>query len=458
MFITFFCSVSYAGTLSDSTTVIINNINIVGNNKTRESVILRELLIKKGDTISIKDIAPLVKRSEENLFNTSLFNYITVNIYNETPKHANLFVLVEERWYLWPYIIFEHADRNLSAFLNNANWSRVNYGIMLVKNNFRGRREIVKIKTRFGYNEQLQFAYTVPNIGGSQRHGVSAELSYNRLHEVAYNLFNDKLIYYNNPDKYMQKYYSAYINYKYRPKYDTDHNLSAMIYQRIVDDTIITLNNNFFYNNNNFGRYFILSYTFNFDTRNYIHYPLTGKFFSLNISKTGLSILPGEPDGFWGTTIDYALYNKLHNRWYSGLNFKSKLTSKSQVPFSMQQSLGYTDYLRSYEYFVINGQHYGIAHAFLKYELMPERIVKIEKFKWNKFNKIPYSFYLNIFTDAGYVIDNYQDPNNNLANKLLISAGIGLDFITYYDQILRFEYSFSKYGVSRFYLHIGKVF
>ena len=58
----------------------------------------------------------------------------------------------------------------------------------------------------------------------------------------------------------------------------------------------------------------------------------------------------------------------------------------------------------------------------------------------HQFNRIPIEIYSNLFFDAGYVSDQsgtYKSYNNILVDKLMISAGIGIDFVTYYDKVFR---------------------
>ena len=48
------------------------------------------------------------------------------------------------------------------------------------------------------------------------------------------------------------------------------------------------------------------------------------------------------------------------------------------------------------------------------------------------------------FADMGYVNDKRYATANPLANNWLHSYGAGLDFVTYYDKVLRLEYSFNS--------------
>ena len=56
----------------------INKILIVGNNLTRNSIILRELRLKKGDVVSENYLAYILKKDQQKLFNLHLFNTATI--------------------------------------------------------------------------------------------------------------------------------------------------------------------------------------------------------------------------------------------------------------------------------------------------------------------------------------------------------------------------------------------
>src|SRR6188768_3718775 len=59
---------------ADTSDVIIGKITVIGNKITKDHIILRELAFQPGDTLSPADFDAKRKRSEENLYNTSLFN------------------------------------------------------------------------------------------------------------------------------------------------------------------------------------------------------------------------------------------------------------------------------------------------------------------------------------------------------------------------------------------------
>ena len=95
--------------------ILIDNITIVGNNITKEAIILRELTFKKGEVLSQKQIEEKIKQSKENLTNLSLFNFVDIKSVARNAK-ADIIIDVVERWYIWPYPILELSERNFNVW------------------------------------------------------------------------------------------------------------------------------------------------------------------------------------------------------------------------------------------------------------------------------------------------------------------------------------------------------
>jgi hypothetical protein len=124
------------------------------------------------------------------------------------------------------------------------------------------------------------------------------------------------------------------------------------------------------------------------------------------------------------------------------------------LPYFIQSGLGYGRYfVRGYEYYVVDGQKIGLLKANLKFALLPTRVLQINQLKSEKFSKLHYAFYMNLFTDAGYSEGKYKPDETTLSGKLLYSIGLGLDFVTYYDKVLRIEYSLNRLGESGIFVH-----
>ena len=159
--------------------ILIDNITIVGNNITKEAIILRELTFKKGEVLSQKQIEEKIKQSKENLTNLSLFNFVDIKSVARNTK-ADIIIDVVERWYIWPYPILELSERNFNVWWkefkksNYSDFSRLNYGVYLVWENFRGKNQLLKIKYRKGFKEHYLFRYEIPYFNKEKTIGISA--------------------------------------------------------------------------------------------------------------------------------------------------------------------------------------------------------------------------------------------------------------------------------------------
>jgi hypothetical protein len=88
--------------------VQVGRIVITGNRITKPAIILRELLFREGDTLPRPVLEAALRRSRENLLNTSLFNFVDMALQPDAgqPGVEHVIVHVAERWYLWPLPVF----------------------------------------------------------------------------------------------------------------------------------------------------------------------------------------------------------------------------------------------------------------------------------------------------------------------------------------------------------------
>ncbi|MBK9762160.1 MAG: hypothetical protein IPO87_02080 [Flavobacteriales bacterium] len=94
----------------------INSITLKGNRVTKERIIIRELVCAEGDTVSSEEMYERFERSRQNLMNTGLFNTVSVLPFYTGRYEVTVEVVVNERWYLWPSIIFDLADPNFNTW------------------------------------------------------------------------------------------------------------------------------------------------------------------------------------------------------------------------------------------------------------------------------------------------------------------------------------------------------
>jgi len=121
------------------------------------------------------------------------------------------------------------------------------------------------------------------------------------------------------------------------------------------------------------------------------------------------------------------------------------------------QTLGFDDYVRSYEFYVIDGRNYYLSKTAIKYALIKKRDLNIPYLKKKQFSKSHFSVYATIFSDLGYTKNNMQDENS-LVNSMLWGRGVSIDYVTYYDKMLRIEFSINGLGEKGVFLHFSSPF
>ena len=198
-----------------------------------------------------------------------------------------------------------------------------------------------------------------------------------------------------------------------------------------------------------------LQYQFEHEKRNSISYPTSG---SYHLAQIQLFDAWENPYQNIVLTAKKENHYQLKNNFMFGYSLKAKASLKDSLAYILNTALGFEDYLRSYEYYVIDGSHYAMAKTAFKYCLIPKKNLKVPFFKMEQFEKSYYSLYLSIFADMGVVYDKYTDTSNELNNEFLYSQGIGLDFVTYYDKLMRFEFSRNHLNQWGFFLHFSNPF
>ncbi|MEI6889640.1 MAG: POTRA domain-containing protein [Bacteroidales bacterium] len=439
--------------------VITGKIGISGNRITHRNVILRELKIKEGDTLQKAHMPQILNHARENIFNTRLFNFVTLDtVIDSVTNRMNLNIEVIERWYVWPIPYFQLSDQNINAWLQTFNWSMLTYGVDFTLNNVRGRNETLKIITHFGFNQKYGFTYKIPYVNKKQTLGIifGADLDLNR--QVAVQTINNQPSYYNGTASYPKQLSFAFGDLLLRPNIYVIHTFRLAYSHYYLEDTLLHVPGfSLTYNNNQ--NFTSLWYQYKNDHRDVQFYPLRGWYFDVEFNHS-------MPYRFAHNTYIKSLfreYLQLRQRWYYAFSLLGKMSLEAQQPYYLQKGLGYNrEYVRGYEYYVVDGQHYLLCKNNFKFAILPERVEKINFINTPKFNTIPLALYANVFVDMGYVyayrqqaygLNNVCIPFNSLQNAFMLGYGLGLDFTTYYDVVIGVEGAMNLMGQAGVYIH-----
>jgi outer membrane protein assembly factor BamA len=445
-------------TITSSSTLMVGRITILGNKVTHDKIILRELVFWTGQRVSPGEVDTLVKRSEENLINTSLFNFASVVIRKAGIRCDSLEaeVRVVERWYIWPVPVFDLGDRNFNVWWETRDLSRLSYGLAINWQNFRGRKETLKATVRLGYDQLYAVDYYKPNTNPAQTVGLGFGAGYASNHEVSYISSGNKQQFYREESGPARQDIFGYVRLTYRKNIHNTHEFRLGYNKMFFSDSLLLKNPSYSPGQAEQPGYLSMNYIFKSDYRDYHPYPLTGYYFDVELGRQGMDALDGSGMGITYILSTFRSYWQMRPRWYAASGLNCKFSIPGAQPYFLTWALGYgRDFIRGYEYYVVDGQRFGIWKNEIKFALVPRQVREIGMLRSVKFSKIHYALYLNAYTDLGYARN--DDPSikegNDLQNQLLAGYGFGLDFVSYYDIVIRLEYSFNQMGENGIFLH-----
>lgn len=433
----------------NDTLLVIEAIHLAGNNVTHDYIIKREIEFAGNDTLSTKHLSRLLRESVRNLQNTSLFNFVDYKVLPGSSSHSRIieFVFIE-RWYLWPSPIFSLTSVNLNQWVQNPALHHTNYGLLVVKNNFRGRMERLSFLLQGGYSRSFEFSYFVPYINQSRTAGLNILLGYRQQNRTHYLTQNNQRLFFDPRNGAALSNYFGSVGVTLRRKIHVSQELFFRYDQYHFHDSLAVLNPRFLSQpQSDSPAFFSIQYKIKNDHRDEKFYPLEGYYLDFRMGRYGLGVF--SEDNVDLTTFETSLrkFWNIHPRWYFASGLNAKISAGKHQPYYLQQGLGFLgDIVRGYENMVIDGQHFWVAKTNLKYALIPYRVYQMPFLNNQKFSLIHYRIFMNLFVDAGFVYDELFQSGNPYSNTMLGGTGIGIDFVTYYDKVFRTEFSVSRHG------------
>ena len=201
----------------------IREIAISGNNKTKESVILRELPFQSGEIYNLSDLVKEFEIARKQLLNTSLFHEVVVALKKFEGNNIDILVAVKERWYLFPVPYIKFVDRNINQWIveQHAKLDRINYGLKILYNNVSGRNDKLNLYLINGYTKQVSLSYDRPYIDKTMKWGINSGFAIGRNREVNYNTIYDKQVFFKDTNNFVRTFFRAFGEATYRPAIKT---------------------------------------------------------------------------------------------------------------------------------------------------------------------------------------------------------------------------------------------
>lgn len=419
LYLLIWCKSPYAQVHIDSslTNKTINAILIHGNEKTKPSIILREMKHRVGNPMN----PILLEEDWKRILNLKLFHRVL--IFTESDgKHVRLHVQVTEQWYIFPYPIF---------FINERDWSKLSYGAGLMHLNFRGRAETLAGLFWLGYNPSVRLEYINPWIGGKHHLRIQTNLYYQKIRSKHY---EDEDVTENHLGlqwmlgKRFGYHTNVYFSLGYREVTFTPAELGLTLSAEGKDHLP------------NIG----LSLTW--DHRDLHEYPHAGWYVLLSAVKTGLPSLDANYLHYGCDARKYFALGKI-----STLAFRTTLhLSEGTVPVYDRIYLGYEERIRGHFFETSEGENRILLSAAFRVTLLPIRYYDLADHP--QLSNLKFGLSLGFFADTGTTW--FQDEKLN-RSMFRSGYGLGIHILLPYIHVLRLEVAFDEKGNEQFILDLG---
>lgn len=444
-------------TKAEGEKAFVKEVVISGNKKTKEFVIIREMGIGKGDSIPISNISSSMDRIKLNILNTKLFNDVQLNIKNWDDDGLELHVTVVEKFYVIPIPFVQLADRNLNEWWvdRGKDFTRIQYGATINWSNVRGRNETMSITASLGFAHLLDINYYMPNLSKNGKIGASFKVQMMQSKRMAYDTKDNKLVFLYE-DKFIKRGIEIAPRLILHRNLLVKHYIEAQYSYRWVHDDVSRLNKDYFLNGANKQSAISLEYGFDIDKRTLRAYPTSGYQIKGTLTNYGMGLQRQVNMTMLTVTGSKFFTLDKKSKHSTGHLLKVKGSYPHKQPYNIQSGLGYDqDFVRGYEYYVIDGQNFALLKNEYRYHLFTLKFgARTNGKKQILKQALPFDFYLKSYLDAGYVDDNFYTEDNHLQNKWMIGSGVGLDILMMYDKIIRIEYSLNRMKEHGLYLHM----
>lgn len=407
----------------------IEDIKLVGNEKTKDHVVLRELRFRKGQPFN----KFLASRSMERLYNLGFFEDVNMKLLpGEGSSHS---VIVE----------IDMIEQKTGIVTVGAGYSNSDGIVGMVEvgdSNFRGTGDKVNVHWEFGGSgrgKNYQFSYTRPWINDK---GDSLGFSlYNRIYQYDdFDATGNTVAEYQKRKKgwnltwgrVSDEYRTNYLNFESTKEALNSSINPGPVMQNIDKETqgkwataIV----------NNFGRTNSMTFTHVYDSRDNYFNATKGKRFSCSLQWGGHGL--GGNFDFYKFTTEGRFYKQLGNGHVLALRLMGGYIS-GHISYSDLFSLGGANNLRGYEDDQFKGDK--MYAATLEYRLPIAKKVQGV-----------------LFTDVGstWGIDRGQIPWYKDDRSIHFSAGVGLRLQTPIGPV-RLDYGYGKKG--KFHFSFGTQF
>lgn len=445
----------------------VQTINLLGNRKTKKSVVLNELTFREGDTLLQHRLEEVLERNRQNVYNLGLFNEVQVD---HEELNGNLYIIIEvkERWYVFPRPHIRVEERNtydLITAVAEGDFSRLAYGASVRWRNVGGYNETLRFYGQLGFSKRLYLDFLRPGLFGNGRVDFVTGLHHIHEKEIMYGTERAAVRWGRVESEPTQRSYNMYVGLRKRfSVYNSLYGELSYKHYRFSDSIYTFLLNgeqaNFIPNDRPLEQYPSLILSYACDLRDVKAYPLKGYKYQVFGRLAGV---PGASSvQFAKLGFTWAHHLPLNERWNIAYGTHHIYTFGRDVPFFEKSTIGIrrrefpniSTTLRGYQPYAIDGSYVMMTKSELKFALLPRKIYHMDEIPFKRFQDFPLGIYLTSFFELGYVSDHTSSNQDRfLRDTWLRGYGAGINIIGIYDILLRIEYARNHLGDGGIFLH-----
>jgi len=431
---------------------VIGQIEIEGNQWTRDYIIERELDFLPGDTVWLHKMIPRMEENRSRLLDTGLFNGVEINLSRwDTDHHsADIHIQLVENWFWYPSPIIELGDRSFNEWIyqHNANLKRINLGLRFMHINMSGNQDRLKLNFNLGYTQKYELDYSFPYLNRERTLGAYYNILYVTHKNIAFETRENKLNFVGLENENLLTRFRTSVGIHYRKGKEQYHTLLFEYHQQMIHDTVSQwLNPDYFNHGLDRIRHFRIYYTYLYTNVDKKIYPTFGQRFLFTAQKDGGFVFSDL--NYLQLTAGYEKVFRLHPNFSSGFRLKGRKTLNlgSEIPYSYLNGMGfYDDVLSGYQLYVIDGQDFAYLKSTQKLKVLDLAYNFGRFMPLKQFRVFPLQVYLGLHTDLGYVKEARFASINPFNNRPLFGGALSLDLIVYHNYFISVEFTLNHLG------------
>ncbi|HEX9005761.1 MAG TPA: POTRA domain-containing protein [Bacteroidota bacterium] len=403
---------------------ILDTVIIAGNAKTKAYVILNEMALHRGDTVT----AEAIEYDRNRIYSLGLFTRVDI-AYDSLESTRFLFVDVSERWYWIPLLNFGFRDGDPKRIFGGAGIQHENVG---------GRNQKFRASVIFGSDPSAGIAFADPLLFHEERIFFSTALSFSRVR-------NKSEVEIARTGSFDEFHYNASVTFGKRFSLTQVAGLTLGFEQVEVSTwwpgrTVSVAGKD---------RYLYATGSYVFDSRDLFEYPTRGAYTAFFVTR----------NGFGESAVDYTRYGADLRGYLPlplGFTVATRLMGSAvaggEVPTYGHQYFGYGERIRGWFSTVLEGEDLASGTIELRHFIIPPRIFRMTMLPLpEEFSIWRLGLAAALFANTGAI---WNRGDRIGVGALYSGYGGGLDFLLPYSWVIRLEYGWNQYGKGQFILDL----